>query len=151
MRPSYRKHEDPYTGKTIYLYWDGPQNPLENNDITPKTRNTTKTFLYSTGYAAVSMLRYVNFSQALVQIGQHNRLKYPQLGLISHRPVAYHTLNLQSSLSDRTNWYSISVLVPVMTANTTRPNGSMRYAYSPVSATALRWHTWGTAKTAAQS
>ena len=25
-RPSYLQHEDPYTGKTASLYWDGPLN-----------------------------------------------------------------------------------------------------------------------------
>ena len=25
VRPSYLKHGDRYTGKTAYLYWDGPQ------------------------------------------------------------------------------------------------------------------------------
>ena len=25
MRPSYLSHGDPYTGKTTYLYWDGPR------------------------------------------------------------------------------------------------------------------------------
>ena len=28
MKPSYLYNEDPYTGKMVSLYWDGPQIPL---------------------------------------------------------------------------------------------------------------------------